>query len=49
MIGGEGLPDSPAALFALADAVAAKLTEVSFSSLSGEALLVAAETNEQTR
>ena len=46
---GEVLPESPAALFALADAVAAKLAEVSFSSLSGEELLVAAETNEQTR
>ncbi|MFC3241137.1 hypothetical protein ACFOJ6_00690 [Gordonia humi] len=46
---GPALPDSPAELIALGEAVAAKLNEVSFASLAGDDLLAAAEADERTR
>ncbi|GAA4662974.1 HNH endonuclease signature motif containing protein [Gordonia humi] len=46
---GPALPDSPAALLALAEAAFAKLNDTKFAALTGEDLLAAAETNERIR
>lgn len=45
----QALPDSPAALIELMNEAAAKLTEVSFASMSSDEILAAAEINEQMR
>ncbi|MGO3325529.1 DUF222 domain-containing protein [Gordonia sp. (in: high G+C Gram-positive bacteria)] len=46
---GPTLPDSPAALIELMNEASAKLTEVSFASMSSDEILSAAEMNEQMR